>query len=305
MIVSSIPLILPSSQAEIEPQVSLAPMTSFRVGGPAEWFTAPKTLEQLQESYQWALAEKIPVMFLGAGSNLLISDQGLPGLIISTRYLKTHSIDEQTGRMIADAGKPIPRLSAQAAQKGCQGFEWAVGIPGTVGGAVVMNAGAHGGCVADNLVEAHILMPDGSIGIFSNEQLKYAYRTSILQAQPQLVLKAVFQLNPGFDPQSVMATTQKHREHRLSTQPYDWPSCGSVFRNPKPKSAGWLIEQADLKGYMIGGAQVAQKHANFILNLGNATAMDIFNLIHHIQAKVDEQWGFHLHPEVKMLGDFA
>ena len=289
----------------LDMQVKLAPMTSFKVGGPAEWYTAPQNLEQLQESYQWALAQDLPVTFLGAGSNLLISDKGLPGLIISTRHLKTHTIDAASGRMVADAGKSIPRLATQAAQNGCQGFEWAVGIPGTIGGAVVMNAGAHGGCVADNLLEAQVLNSDGSIETLTNAQLQYAYRSSILQQHPRLVLQAVFQLTPGCDPQVVMAQTQAHREHRLSTQPYDWPSCGSVFRNPQPKSAGWLIEQTGLKGFMLGGAQVAQKHANFILNLGNASASDILNLIRHIQAKVDNQWDLKLHPEVKMLGEFA
>lgn len=305
MIETPSPLILPDRDTLIEAQVSLAPMTSFKVGGAAEWFTAPKTQEQLQESYQWALQQNLRVTFLGAGSNLLISDKGLSGLIISTRNLKAHTIDETNGRMIAEAGKSIPRLSMQAARKGCEGFEWAVGIPGTLGGAVVMNAGAHGGCIADNLVEAHILKPNGSLEILTHAQLGYAYRSSTLQECPQMVLKAIFQLTPGADPQQVMAQTQAHREHRLATQPYDWPSCGSVFRNPQPKSAGWLIEQTGLKGYILGGAQVSQKHANFILNLGNASATDIFHLIQHIQAKVDDQWGFHLHPEVKMLGEFV
>lgn len=304
---ASIPakIALPQTGVIIEPHISLAPMTSFRVGGPAEWFADPQTLEQLQESYLWGLEQGCPITFLGAGSNLLISDQGLPGLIISTRHLKNHSIDPATGIMIADAGKPIPRLSTQAAKQGCAGFEWAVGIPGTIGGAVVMNAGAHGGCVADNLIEAHILTPDGAIAVLTNEQLAYAYRSSILQKNPQLVIRAIFQLTPGQDAQAVLAQTHQHRDHRLSTQPYDWPSCGSVFRNPLPKTAGWLIEQSGLKGYMLGGAQVAQKHANFILNLGQASASDIFNLIHHVQDTVDQQWGYRLHPEVKMLGKFA
>lgn len=296
---------LPHSGVMIEPKTILAPMTTFRVGGPAEWFADPQTIEQLQESYQWGIDQGYPITFLGAGSNLLISDHGLPGLILSTRHLKDHHIDPETGLMTADAGKPIPRLSAQAAKGGCTGFEWAIGVPGTIGGAIVMNAGAHGGCVADNLVEAHILNPDGSLKILTNEQLQYSYRSSILQGTPQLVVRAVFQLTPGQDAEAVLTHTHQHRDHRLSTQPYDWPSCGSVFRNPLPKTAGWLIEQCGLKGYMLGGAQVAQKHANFILNLGQASASDIFNLIHHVQETVDHQWGYRLHPEVKMLGEFT
>ncbi|MCM1981410.1 UDP-N-acetylmuramate dehydrogenase [Lyngbya confervoides] len=295
---------LPDSGVLLESNVALAPYTSFRVGGPADWLTQPHTLDQLQEVYQWALDQKMPITFLGAGSNLLISDHGLPGLVMITKHLKAHSIDPNTGLMIAEAGKTIPRLSTQAAQQGCSGFEWAVGIPGTIGGAVVMNAGAHGGCVADNLEEVHILTGDGNIQILSNSQLHYHYRSSILQTHPQLVVKAVFRLHPGHDPQSVLQQTQAHRDHRLTTQPYDWPSCGSVFRNPQPQSAGWLIEQSGLKGYQLGGAQISEKHANFILNLGEASARDIYQLIHYIQEVIDRQWGLKLHPEVKMLGEF-
>ncbi|NJM66040.1 MAG: UDP-N-acetylmuramate dehydrogenase [Acaryochloris sp. RU_4_1] len=295
---------LADSECEIQSQVSLAEMTTFRVGGPAEWFVAPKTLEQLQASYAWAHEQKLPVTFLGAGSNLLISDQGLPGLVISTRYLRQQTLDLSTYRVTVHAGKPLPRLAWQVAKQGWSGLEWAVGIPGTVGGAVVMNAGAHGGCTADCLIEAHILQLDGSIQIIDQAEMAFQYRSSVLQKHPQPVILAVFQLQAGASIKQVQATTQAHLDHRLSTQPYDWPSCGSVFRNPLPRTAGWLIEQSGLKGYTLGGAQVAQKHANFILNCGNATANDIFNLIYYIQQKVEENWSLLLHPEVKMLGEF-
>ncbi len=297
------PIALPSD-SEILAHFTLADLTTFKVGGPAEWFVAPQSIEDLQASYVWALENNIPITLLGAGSNLLISDQGLPGLIISTRSLKQHDFDEQTGRITAEAGKPLPKLAKQAARKGWAGLEWAVGIPGTVGGAVVMNAGAHGGCTADNLVEAHVLNPDGSIEILPVTALNYAYRSSILQQERRPLIRAVLQLQPGADPEAVKATTQAHLNHRLSTQPYDWPSCGSVFRNPLPRTAGWLIEQTGLKGYQLGGAQVAQKHANFILNSGHATASDIFNLIHYVQHRVEQEWSLSLHPEVKMLGEF-
>ncbi|NJN37630.1 MAG: UDP-N-acetylmuramate dehydrogenase [Acaryochloridaceae cyanobacterium CSU_3_4] len=295
---------LADSDCEIQSQVSLAEMTTFRVGGSAEWFVAPKTLEQLQASYAWAQEQKLPVTFLGAGSNLLISDQGLPGLVISTRYLRQQTLDLSTYRVTVHAGKPLPRLAWQVAKQGWSGLEWAVGIPGTVGGAVVMNAGAHGGCTADCLIEAHVLQLDGSIQIIDQAEMAFQYRSSVLQKHPQPVILAVFQLQAGASIKQVQAATQAHLDHRLSTQPYDWPSCGSVFRNPLPRTAGWLIEQSGLKGYTLGGAQVAQKHANFILNCGNATANDIFNLIYYIQQKVEENWSLLLHPEVKMLGEF-
>jgi UDP-N-acetylmuramate dehydrogenase len=165
---------LANSDCEIQSQVSLAEMTTFRVGGSAEWFIAPKTLEQLQASYAWASEQKLPVTFLGAGSNLLISDQGLPGLVISTRYLRQQTLDLATYRVIAHAGKPLPRLAWQVAKQGWSGLEWAVGIPGTVGGAVVMNAGAHGGCTADCLVEAHVLQPNGAIKFSSQSRWPFS-----------------------------------------------------------------------------------------------------------------------------------
>ena len=295
---------LPNLECEIQAQVSLADFTTFRVGGPAEWFVAPQSLEDLQASYAWAHQRELPITFLGAGSNLLISDRGLSGLVISTRHFRQQTFDPNTRRITVEAGKPLPRLAWQAARKGWSGLEWAVGIPGTVGGAVVMNAGAHGGCTADSLIEAHVLNPDGTLEILQNSDLAYAYRSSILQSSRKPVVRAVFQLEGGLSPERVKATTQSHLDHRLTTQPYNWPSCGSVFRNPLPKTAGWLIERTGLKGYQVGGAQIAQKHANFIINCGDAKATDIFELIRYVQQQVEGEWSLRLHPEVKMLGEF-
>jgi len=297
-------IIITDSDCEIRSQVSLADMTTFRVGGIAEWFIAPQTLEELQTSYAWAHEQQLPVTFLGAGSNLLISDQGLSGLVISTRHLRQKDFSVESHQIMAYAGEPLPKLAWQAAKRGWSGLEWSVGIPGTVGGALVMNAGAHGGCTADILLEAHLLNLDGSIEILQVKDMAFEYRSSILQKQPKPVVKAVFQLHADKTIEEVKTTTQSHLDHRLSTQPYDWPSCGSVFRNPLPRTAGWLIEHSGLKGYTLGGAQVAQKHANFILNSGNATATDIFNLIRYVQQKVEEHWSLLLKPEVKMLGKF-
>jgi len=288
----------------IRPQVALSHLTSFRVGGPAEWLVTPQHLEELQASLAWAKSEGLPVTLLGAGSNLLISDRGLSGLVIHTHHLQQLKFDHATGRLTVGAGKSIPRLAWQAADLGWQGLEWAVGIPGTVGGAVVMNAGAHSECTADYLVEVQTLSTDGMVELLRPQDLGYAYRTSALQRGNRLVLRATFQLQPGADPAQVRALTQTHRNHRLTTQPYHLPSCGSVFRNPLPRTAGWLIEQTGLKGYQIGGAKVAERHANFILNCGGATASDIFQLIHHIQQQVQHRWSILLKPEVKILGDF-
>lgn len=295
---------LPNTDCAIKPQACLSAFTSYRVGGAADLYVAPRNLEALQASLKYAKERDLKVTTLGAGSNLLVSDGGISGLVIATRHLRFSNFDPQTGQLTVAAGESIPSLAWAAAELGWQGLEWAVGIPGTAGGAVVMNAGAHNSCIADMLVSAEVLSPDGTLETLTPEQLGYNYRTSLLQGGDRIVTQATLQLAPGADPAKVVAITKEHKKHRLSTQPYNFPSCGSVFRNPKPYSAGWLIEQTGLKGYQIGGAQVALLHANFIVNRGGAKASDIFCLIRHIQHQVQERWSINLEPEVKMLGEF-
>ncbi|MEH2138409.1 UDP-N-acetylmuramate dehydrogenase [Nostoc sp.] len=295
---------LPNTDCAIKSQACLSAFTSYRVGGAADLYVAPRNLEALQASFKYAKERDLKVTTLGAGSNLLVSDGGISGLVIATRHLRFSNFDPQTGQLTVAAGESIPSLAWAAAELGWQGLEWAVGIPGTAGGAVVMNAGAHNSCIADMLVSAEVLSPDGTLETLTPEQLGYNYRTSLLQGGDRIVTQATLQLAPGADPAKVVAITKEHKKHRLSTQPYNFPSCGSVFRNPKPYSAGWLIEQTGLKGYQIGGAQVALLHANFIVNRGGAKASDIFCLIRHIQHQVQERWSINLEPEVKMLGEF-
>ncbi|MEH2123183.1 UDP-N-acetylmuramate dehydrogenase [Nostoc sp.] len=295
---------LPSTDCAIKSQASLSAFTSYRVGGAADLYVAPRNLEALQASLKYAKERNLKVTTLGAGSNLLVSDGGISGLVIATRHLRFSNFDPQIGQLTVAAGESIPSLALAAAELGWQGLEWAVGIPGTAGGAVVMNAGAHNSCIADMLVSAEVLSPDGTLETLTPDQLGYSYRTSLLQGGDRIVTQATLQLAPGADPAKVVAITKEHKKHRLSTQPYNFPSCGSVFRNPKPYSAGWLIEQTGLKGYQIGGAQVALLHANFIVNRGGAKASDIFCLIRHIQHQVQERWSINLEPEVKMLGEF-
>ncbi|BAY26565.1 UDP-N-acetylenolpyruvoylglucosamine reductase [Calothrix sp. NIES-2100] len=302
--VESSVIYLPGTDCVIKSQASLSAYTSYRVGGAAQWYTAPRNLTALQAGLKYAKERDIPVTVVGAGSNLLVSDRGLPGLVIATRHLRYSYFDPETGQLTVAAGESIPSLAWQAADLGWEGLEWAVGIPGTVGGAVVMNAGAHSSCTAEMLVSAQVLSPDGTLETVTAADLNYSYRTSKLQGSDRIVTQATFQLRPGADPAKVFAATKQHKQHRLSTQPYNFPSCGSVFRNPKPHSAGWLIEQTGLKGFQIGGAQVAQLHANFIVNRGGAKASDIFCLIRHIQHQVQDRWSILLEPEVKMLGEF-
>ncbi len=299
------PIPLLGTDCVIRSHVSLAPLTSFRVGGPAQWYVTPKRLDQLQASFQFANSEGLPITLLGAGSNLLVSDSGLPGLVIGSRYLRHINFEQETGLLTVGAGESLPRLAWKAAKMGWQGLEWAVGIPGTVGGAVVMNAGAQGKCIADILVNAHVMLPNGQIEIISPQDLEYSYRYSKLQGKSVFVAQATFQLQSGENPALVTAITSENFHQRRSSQPYNLPSCGSVFRNPEPKAAGWLIENTGLKGYQIGMAQVAHCHANFILNCGGATANEILQLIYHVQEQVEKQWSLLLKPEVKVMGDFS
>jgi UDP-N-acetylmuramate dehydrogenase len=292
-----------ASTTLIQSNVSLAGMTSFKVGGLAEWFAAPRSIEDVADCVNWAKQRSLPVMVLGAGSNLLISDAGLPGLVLYSKGMRQLKFDLESGQVTASAGEPLPRLAWESARRGIQGMEWAVGVPGTVGGSIVMNAGAHGGCMADSLVSVRLLGPSG-LEVWTVDQLNYRYRTSVLQGSQYIVLDATFQLQPGADSGQVMAFTSQNLDQRKASQPYHLPSCGSVFRNPEPLKAGQLIEKSGLKGYRVGHAEIADRHANFILNCGGATAMDIFQIIRHTQAVVLAESGLKLEPEVKLLGEF-
>ncbi|WP_413744722.1 UDP-N-acetylmuramate dehydrogenase [Synechococcus sp. MIT S9451] len=289
-------------------QVSLADYTTWRVGGPAEWLAEPTHRDQLIELISWAHQHQLSWRVIGAGSNLLISDAGLAGLTICLRKLQGMNLNGETGVVEALAGEPIPTLARRAARAGLHGLEWAVGIPGTVGGAAVMNAGAQGGCTAERLLSVEVIdtLPNGSenaaIRILNNAELDFSYRHSRLQDCDLMVISARFQLEPGHDPKALSRATSSNLNHRTTTQPYQWPSCGSVFRNPEPLKAGQLIEALGLKGHRIGGAEVSPVHANFIVNNGSASANDILSLIALVQKEVENNHGITLHPEVKRLG---
>lgn len=289
----------------LQQEVSLAEFTTWRVGGPAQWLAEPTTTEQIPELLQWAMERGLPIQMIGAGSNLLIADGGLPGLTLCLRRLQGSELNADTGRIHAAAGEPLPTLARRAAKAGLQGMEWAVGIPGTVGGAAVMNAGAQGGCTAEQLIGVDVIRlsdPQPTITHISRDQLAFSYRHSALQDSQLLVVAAEFQLEPGHDPAELQRRTSGNLNHRTTTQPYKLPSCGSVFRNPEPEKAGRLIESLGLKGRAIGGAQVSELHANFIVNTGDATADDIRALISLVQSEVKDAKSIALHPEVKRLG---
>ncbi|MEA5423480.1 UDP-N-acetylmuramate dehydrogenase [Synechococcus sp. CCY9202] len=290
--------------AGLRQDVQLGDYTTWKVGGPASWFAEPASQLELLALVSWAISEGLPLQCIGAGSNLLISDAGLDGLTLCHRRLQGSRLDPHEGLVVAEAGEPIPTLARRAARAGLSGLEWAVGIPGTVGGAAVMNAGAQGGCTAEWLESVRVVDPQRPQHPFDlrASELDFAYRHSRLQQERLIVLSARFRLSPGHDPAAVTARTSSNLHSRTSTQPYQQPSCGSVFRNPEPQKAGRLIEDLGLKGLSIGGAQVSPLHANFIVNTGAARAADIDALIQAVQARVRQHHGIELHPEVKRLG---
>lgn len=284
-------------------QVPLSEFTTWRVGGPAEWLAEPTSIEQVTDWLNWANKQGLPCRVIGAGSNLLIHDKGLAGLTICLRRLQGVELDQQTGVVSALAGEPIPSLARKVAQSGLRGLAWAVGIPGTVGGAAVMNAGAQGGSTQEWLDSVQVVsLRGGDPFELSRQELDFDYRHSRLQQEPLLVLSARFHLEPGHDPRELRRITSGNLSKRTSTQPYTQPSCGSVFRNPEPLKAGRLIEGLGLKGTRIGGAEVSTLHANFIVNSGGATADDIDQLIKLVQERVRSHHDLSLHPEVKRLG---
>jgi UDP-N-acetylmuramate dehydrogenase len=286
--------------------VPLKGLTTWKVGGLAQWYLEPKTLTEIKAGLAWAKQQGLPITIIGAGSNLLISDRGLAGLVICTRHLRhvDTQFDRETQSIVADAGKMVASLAWQAARRGWGGMEWAAGIPGTLGGAVVMNAGAHGHSTQEILISTEVLNADGSIETLTNADLNYSYRTSNLQGETKIVLSAKFQLNAASEPEEIKARTFRDLEKRHSKQPYDRPSCGSVFRNPSPLYAAALIEELGLKGHRIGGAEVSTLHANFIINHKDATATEIRELIYFVQGQVKAKYSIELEPEVKMLGEF-
>lgn len=290
--------------ANLRRQISLREFTTWKVGGPAEWFGEPESEEELLALLQWARSQGLPLHCIGAGSNLLVADAGLAGLSLCLRHLQGSRLDGSSGLVEAAAGEPIPTLARKAARAGLSGLEWAVGIPGTAGGAAVMNAGAQGGCTAEWLESVQVVDPARPERPFRLRaaELEFAYRHSRLQQEPLVVLSVRLQLQPGHEPAAVSARTSANLHSRTSTQPYQQPSCGSVFRNPEPDKAGRLIEGLGLKGLTIGGAQVSPMHANFIVNTGNASAADIQTLIAMVQERVQQAHGIVLHPEVKRLG---
>jgi len=285
---------------QIETHVDLSAYTNTRVGGTADGVFWPRTIEELKDVVAYASDHDLPILVLGNASNLIITDEGVRGLVIFLTNLTDISLSENT--ITASAGAAIIAVSEKAQQGGLTGLEWAAGIPGSVGGAVYMNAGAYGGQVDGCLLTADIMHPNGDIETLTNEDLDFGYRHSSVQGTGSVIIAATFGLTAG-DKDEIRAQMEDFNERRASKQPLEYPSCGSVFKRPEGHFAGKLIMDAGLQGFTIGGAQVSRKHAGFIVNFADATSRDYIGVIHHVQAVVFEQTGIKLETEVRILGE--
>ncbi|HLA24148.1 MAG TPA: UDP-N-acetylmuramate dehydrogenase [bacterium] len=274
---------------------------SFRIGGPADVLVAPRTMEELRDVALHLFRQRIPFTVLGAGSNVLVSDLGIRGVVLKIgKGVDRIRIDGET--VVAESGAGLPALAKLSAARGLAGLEFSAGIPASVGGAVVMNAGAHGHAMAEVVRAARIITPDGE-QVLPAEALGFAYRTSALPAVNCVVLEATLQLTRS-DPAQVRGRTEEWLRQRGETQPLGPPSSGCVFRNPPGDHAGRLVDLAGGKGLAVGGARVSDLHANYILNIGRATAADVAALMDKVSALVMEKFRLRLEPEIKFLGEF-
>ena len=276
--------------------------TTFRIGGPADYFLLPSSSEEVKGILEICKEESLQYFILGNGSNLLVSDEGYRCVIIQL-YRNYGGLTVEGTEIRAGAGVLLSQIAAAARNESLTGFEFAGGIPGTLGGAVVMNAGAYGGELKDVLKEAVVMDREGNIFTVPVEKLAMGYRTSLVKTAGYLVLEVVISLKKGSQ-EEIRDTMKDLADRRISKQPLEYPSAGSTFKRPEGYFAGKLIMDAGLRGYQVGGAQVSEKHCGFVINKGNATAADVCRLMADVQAKVQEQFGVTLEPEVKFLGDF-
>ena len=276
--------------------------TTFRIGGPADLFVAPENTDEIKKLIAICKEEEVPYFILGNGSNLLVSDKGYRGVIIQL-YRSFGQITLKENEIHAQAGALLSGIAAMAREASLTGFEFAGGIPGTLGGAVVMNAGAYGGEMKDVLKEVTVLTPEGEVVTLQARELQMGYRTSIIKESDYIVLEAVISLKKG-DQDEIKSRMQELAGMRSSKQPLSYPSAGSTFKRPEGYFAGKLIMDSGLRGYQVGGAQVSEKHCGFVINTGNATAKDVTTLMADVQRIVMEKFGVKLEPEVKFLGEF-
>ncbi|MBI5303107.1 MAG: UDP-N-acetylmuramate dehydrogenase [Chloroflexi bacterium] len=289
--------------ARAQVKAPLAPRTTFRVGGPADLLAEAKTLDELFAFVKLARQNNVPIFILGNGSNILVRDGGIRGLVIEN-HCANFSLDvtnsERTILRI-ESGASLPGVANRLARQGWSGFEWAIGVPGTFGGAIVGNAGAHGGCIADNLVHVTILDAAGAMRELPKTDCAFEYRSSrFKRGRDEIVLRADFEMKHD-DPAACVARMNEYTERRRRSQPTE-ASVGSMFKNPPGDYAGRLIEQAGLKGTRIGNLEVSRVHANFFVNHGGATAGDVLQLIELVRGKVRDVFGIELELEIEIVG---
>ena len=276
--------------------------TTFRVGGPADFFVTPKAKEEVRDVIRICKEAGMPYYIIGNGSNLLVSDAGYRGVIVQI-CKEMNEVKVEGDLVKAQAGALLSGIAAKALGAELSGFEFASGIPGTIGGACVMNAGAYGGEMKDVLESVTALTGEGKIIELGRNELELGYRTSVIAKKGYIVLGAVLKLERG-DGEKIKAYMDELKEKRITKQPLEYPSAGSTFKRPEGYFAGKLIQDADLRGFQVGGAQVSEKHCGFVINKDHATAADIVELMQQVSDRVEEKFGVKLEPEVKRLGEF-
>lgn len=290
---------LPQGKGNLEKDYSLIKLNTWRVGGRAEFVFWPEDTKELVQMVQWCKEKGKPVHILGRGSNVLLPDQGIKGMVIVTT--KLNKIDWQKEIVTMEAGYSLMLLAREAVVRGLNGLEFACGIPGTVGAAIAINAGAYGKEIGALVEKVQVLSPEGEVVILHKEDIHFAYRKSSLLEKDLYVLNSSIRLTTGGDRDATTELMNGYMAKRRNTQPLEYPNAGSVFRNPPGESAGRLIELAGWKGRKVGGAQVSDKHANFIINLGNAKSKEILTLISEIQVDIKEKFGIELEPEIRVI----
>ena len=279
----------------------LAKHTTIKIGGPADIYIEPNSTDSLCKAIEIIKDNNVKWTVIGRGSNLLVADKGIEGVVIKLGA-GMDDFDLNGEILTVGGGCSVIKLATIISKKGLSGLEFASGIPGSIGGAVYMNAGAHGSDMSKIVVKARILFDDGTIQWLSNEELDFSYRTSILQEKrPGICIEAVLQLKTG-EKEDIVAVMQKNKDYRRDTQPWNYPCAGSIFRNPLPNYAGQLVEAAGLKGYQLGGAKISEMHGNFIVNAGGATAQDVLDLIAFVKRTILEKYDITMETEVEIIG---
>jgi len=276
--------------------------TTFKIGGKADYFVTPNNHKALWQIITLCKENYIPYYIIGNGSNLLVGDGGFTGVIIQISS-NLSKIDVTDNYVKAEAGAMLSKITSIALEKELKGLEFAAGIPGTFGGAVMMNAGAYGGEMKDVIESVRVLDEHGQLKTLTNEELELGYRTSILTRKPYVVIDGILKLENG-NREEILGLMKDLADRRISKQPLEYPSAGSTFKRPEGYFAGKLIADAGLKGFQIGGAQVSNKHAGFVINVGDATAKDVITLMEEVKGIVFEKYGVELKAEVKQIGNF-